>query len=162
MLKDEIIAMSKQKPFRVYFDMDGVLCEERAGESARIKANEKDIYFKKRPIKSVLKVAKELFDEGVEVCILSSCGYMEQTEQKRKWLKIYAPFIEEKNEHFVVYSKILFTEEEKPFLKARKLVQLTKDFEGEFMLIEDRHANINATNTHFGRKVAEHVSCFID
>lgn len=162
MLKDEIIEIAKQKPFRVYFDMDGVLSEEKTWEHDKIVANEKDFYFHKRPMKTMLKVAKELNDAGVEVCILSSCWYLEQADQKRRWLKIYAPFVEEMNEHFVVYETISFTKTEKPFLKAWELEKLTKDFDGEFLLVEDRHANIKAANDHFGRVVAEHFSCLIE
>lgn len=162
MLKDEIIEKAKQKPFRVYFDMDGVCSEERTGEHDLIVANVKDFYFKKRPMKTVIKVMKELHDAGVEVGILSSCRYVEQADQKRRWLKINAPFVEEKNEHFVVYETINFTEEEKPFLKAWELEKITKGYDGEFLLIEDRHANIKAANKYFGRLVAEHVSCLVE
>ncbi len=162
MLKDEIIEMSKQKPFRVYFDMDGVCSEERTGEHDKIIANEKDFYLHKRPINTILKVMKELNEAGVEICVLSSCWFFEQAEQKQKWLKIHAPYMKPENEHFVVYEAICFSEQEKPYLKAKELERLTKDFDGEFLLIEDRHANIKATNEYFGKWVSEHVSCLIE
>ena len=162
MLKDEIIEKAKKEKFRVYFDMDGVCAEERTGERDLIVANTKDFYFHKRPIKTIIKVMKELYEAGVEVCILSSCCHLEQVDQKKRWLKIHAPFVDEKNEHFVVYSTISFTEEEKPYLKAWELEKITKGFDGEFLLIEDRHANIKAANKYFGRLVAEHVSCLVE
>lgn len=64
MLKDEIIEKAKQKPFRVYFDMDGVCSEERTGEHDLIVANAKDFYLKKRPMKTMLRVMQELHDAG--------------------------------------------------------------------------------------------------
>lgn len=82
MLKDEIIEKAKQKPFRVYFDMDGVCSEERTGEHDLIVANAKDFYLKKRPMKTMLRVMQELHDAGVEIGILSSCWYLEQADQK--------------------------------------------------------------------------------
>lgn len=162
MLKDEIIEKAKQKPFRVYFDMDGVCSEERTDEHDLIVANAKDFYLKKRPMKTMLRVMQELHDAGVEIGILSSCWYLEQADQKRRWLKTNAPFVEDKNEHFVVYETIKFTEEEKPYLKAWELEKITKGYDGEFLLIEDRHANIKAANKYFGRLVAEHVSCLVE
>ena len=162
MLKDEIIERAKKKPFIVYFDMDGVCSEERTGEHDLVVGNVKDFYFNKRPIKTMLKVMKELHEAGVEIGILSSCWYLEQADQKRRWLKIYAPFVEEKNEHFVVYETITFTEEEKPYLKAWELEKITKGYDGEFLLVEDRHANIKAANKYFGKLVAEHVSCLVE
>ena len=72
MLKDEIIERAKKKPFIVYFDMDGVCSEERTGEHDLIVGNVKDFYFNKRPIKTMLKVMKELHEAGVEIGILSS------------------------------------------------------------------------------------------
>lgn len=162
MLKDEIIEKAKQKPFRVYFDMDGVCSEERTGEHDLIVANAKDFYLNKRPMKTMLKVMKELHDAGVEVGILSSCWYLEQADQKRQWLKTNAPFVKEENEHFVVYETITFTKEEKPYLKAWELEKITKGYDGEFLLIEDRHANVKAVNKYFGKFVAEHVSCLFE
>ena len=81
MLKDEIIERAKKKPFIVYFDMDGVCSEERTGEHDLIVGNVKDFYFNKRPIKTMLKVMKELHEAGVEIGILSSCWYFEQADQ---------------------------------------------------------------------------------
>ncbi|MGN1162810.1 MAG: hypothetical protein ACI4T2_02720 [Christensenellales bacterium] len=162
MIIDEIIERAKEKPFRVYFDMDGVCSEERTGEHDLIVANVKDFYFNKRPIKTILKVMQKLNDAGVEVGILSSCHYLEQADQKKRWLKINAPFVEEKNQHFVVFEELEFTAKEKPYLKAWELERITKGFDGEFLLVEDRHANIKAANEYFGRQVAEHVSCFVE
>ena len=60
-------------------------------------------------------------------------------------------------------TKVLsFSEEEKPYLKAWELEKITKGYDGEFLLIEDRHANIKAANKYFGRLVAEHVSCLVE
>ena len=46
-------------------------------------------------------------------------------------------------------------------LQKAKHEKINADFDGEFILIEDRHKNIITTNNYFGKEVSQHVSRII-
>ncbi len=163
-LVDEILQKAKHKKIRLFFDMDGVCAEERNDtyESPRINNNEHDFYFHKRPIMTVVKTMKRLNKiKNIQVFIMSSCVFKNQVEQKRRWLEKYAPFIDQNNMYFVIWTEVNCSEEERPVQKAKVLEKINADFDGEFILIEDRHKNIIATNNYFGKEVSQHVSRII-
>lgn len=63
--------------------------------------------------------------------------------------------------YFVIWTEVNCSEEERPVQKAKVLEKINADFDGEFILIEDRHKNIIATNNYFGKEVSQHVSRII-
>lgn len=93
------------KKVEVYFDMDGVFAELDFGNFD---------YETIRPIKTVLAIMKELHDQGVDVKVLSICRTNEIVKGKIEWLKINAPFLEEKN----IY---LLSKEENPGIESKDL-----------------------------------------
>lgn len=127
----------------VLFDMDGVLAEYRWGENEAIKRGDVEVYLKKRPIRSVVRVAKALLDEGVAVGILSSCDTVEQKEAKLIWLSQNLPFINE-NVHILVWNELGLLGEDRNGAKARA-IQSIRGY-GKIYLIDDKHKIINATN----------------
>lgn len=144
----------------VLFDMDGVLAEFVAGEDVFIENETPNIYLNKRPIKTVIKVAKKLSKiKNITVGILSSCSHSSQVLEKKKWLRKYLPFIDENNIYIIVWANESYT------IKTRsnaKLDQIQKiSGYDDIFLIEDTHKNISTTNQNIPN-CAHHVSELLD
>jgi len=145
MLKDEIKNLSKTQKTLVLFDMNGTLAEYDINEKQDILDNKPNFYLEKRPMKSMIKVAKSLSKtKNVTVGILSNCYFSEQREDKIKWLKKFMPFINFDYAYFNVYNALKFEKEEKNYLKAN-IIKTINGFD-KILLIEDNHEIIKATN----------------
>ena len=137
--------ISKNKKQFVLFDMDGVLAEYIAGEEVDIRNGVPNAYLNKRPINSIVSVAKELYEmPNITIGILSSCNFPSQAVEKKEWLKKYLPFITEDKIFIVVWSQENYTKETKSIAKL-EVIQKIKGYD-EIFLIEDTHKNISATN----------------
>ncbi len=148
--------INPRKKQLVLFDMDGVLAEYVTGEEINIINEVPNTYFNKRPIKSVIKVVKELDQmSNITVGILSSCDYPSQVIEKKKWLKKYLPMIKDDQILIVVWSKENYTLETRCYAKLEQ-IQKINGYD-EIFLIEDTHANIFATNQTIPN-CAHHVS----
>ena len=152
--------INKKDKQLVLFDMDGVLAEYIAGEEIDIINEVPNAYLKKRPIKSIVKVAKKLFHmQNVTVGILSSCDHPSQVIEKKEWLKKYLPFINENMIFIVVWNNENYTMETRCFAKLN-VIEKIKDYD-KIYLIEDTHANILAVNKEIPN-CAHHLSELID
>lgn len=144
----------KDEKSLVLFDMDGVLAEYKWGENDLIKGGDTDVYLNKRPIYSVIEVAKRLDDNGVSVGILSSCETTSQKEAKLKWLSRHTPFIKD-NIYILVWSELGLVGKSRDSQKAHVMQGITKY--KKVFLIDDKHKVINATNEILPN-TARHVS----
>lgn len=98
----KIIEINSKK-ISIFVDMDGVVADYRFGERENIKNNKPGLYLNKRPIYTAINKLQRINDEiDCEMCILSSCLYKEQAEEKSLWLDKYMPFIKKKNKIFVL------------------------------------------------------------
>lgn len=142
----------------VLFDMDGVLAEYKWGENEAIKRGEVEIYLSKRPIKSVVNVAKQIQSHGIDVGILSSCETVPQKEAKLAWLSRYLPFIKD-NIYILVWKELGLFGKDRDLGKASQIQKII-GYE-EIYLIDDKHKILNATNEVL-QNCAHHVSEIID
>ncbi len=143
----------------IYFDMDGTCVRYSAGEKSAIKSNKPNFYLEKEPVKTVLKIMKKLNrKKNVEIGIISNCHYAEQKRDKLTWLHRNAPFIKDENIHIIELSKLTYTKEEKPYLKAKMIEKLKEIDNRRPILIEDDLDIILATFNYLGNDVAFHVS----
>ena len=162
MLLDKILEISKKQKIYVFFDMDGVLVEYPLDREKRRYQPGTDFYTNNRPIRYTLAVAEKLSKENnVEVGIISNCPLAEQIEQKKSWLKKFAPFIKEENINIICYENIAFDPATKNELKGY-LLKEKKKFGDYCILIEDDLRNIVAINNYFDDEVAFHVSNIIE
>lgn len=152
--------ISKNEKQLVLFDMDGVVAEYKFGENPKIQQEVPGVYLEKRPILSMINVAKKLNKQkNLTIGILSSCDFDSQVIEKKKWLKKYMPFIKDENIYIIVWNNEPYTRETRCYAKAdviKKLKGYTQIF-----LIEDTHKNINATNEYLPT-IAHHLSEFLD
>lgn len=83
----------------IYFDMDGTLTI--FNKNATMEEVFSPGYFKHLdPHKEMIWLAKKLYDQGFDVCILSKSSY-ESIIEKYEWLQKYMPFIKKENIFFV-------------------------------------------------------------
>ena len=157
----EIKTRAKSQKVKVYFDMDGTLAEYDAEDKEKILSNQAGVYLTKRPLKSIINVADKLAKiDNIEICIASNCHFKEQKEEKLLWLEKYAPFIKKENINIIVFNDMIFSKEEKDFLKANLIMSKLKQNEFAY-LIEDDHKIIRATNK-FSNIKACHMSMFVN
>lgn len=157
----EIKTKAKLQKVKVYFDMDGTLAEYDAEDKEKILSNQAGVYLTKRPLKSIIYVANKLAKiDNIEICIASNCHFKEQKEEKLLWLEKYTPFIKKENINIIVFNDMIFSKEEKDFLKANLIISNLKQNEFAY-LIEDDHKIIRATNK-FSNIKACHMSMFVN
>ena len=157
----EIKTKVKSQKVKVYFDMDGTLAEYDAEDKEKILSNQARVYLTKRPLKSIINVADKLAKiDNIEICIASNCHFKEQKEEKLLWLEKYTPFIKKENINIIVFNDMIFSKEEKDFLKANLIISNLKQNEFAY-LIEDDHKIIRATNK-FSNIKACHMSMFVN
>ena len=157
----EIKTKAKSQKVKVYFDMDGTLAEYDAEDKEKILSNQAGVYLTKRPLKSIINVADKLAKiDNIEICIASNCHFKEQKEEKLLWLEKYTPFIKKENINIIVFNDMIFSKEEKDFLKANLIISNLKQNEFAY-LIEDDHKIIRATNK-FSNIKACHMSMFMN
>ena len=157
----EIKTKAKSQKVKVYFDMDGTLAEYDAEDKEKILSNQAGVYLTKRPLKSIINVADKLAKiDNIEICIASNCHFKEQKEEKLLWLEKYTPFIKKENINIIVFNDMIFSKEEKDFLKANLIISNLKQNEFAY-LIEDDHKIIRATNK-FSNIKACHMSMFVN
>ena len=157
----EIKTKAKSQKVKVYFDMDGTLAEYDAEDKEKILSNQAGVYLTKRPLKSIIYVANKLAKiDNIEICIASNCHFKEQKEEKLLWLEKYTPFIKKENINIIVFNDMIFSKEEKDFLKANLIILNLKQNEFAY-LIEDDHKIIRATNK-FSNIKACHMSMFVN
>lgn len=140
MIVEQIKQQAKNKKVNLFFDMDGTCAEYDTRDGAKIKSNQPNFYFSKRPLKSIIKVMKYLSKiKNVTISILSNCHFEEQEQDKLRWLKLYCPFIKQQNIKIIVFEKIKHTKEERPFLKANYLKTVMEGGEPntDYYLVED-------------------------
>lgn len=89
--------INNNKNIDIYFDMDGVFAEYDIGNFD---------YNTIRPIKSVIKLMKELIDNNINVKILSICKNNKIVEEKYEWLEKHLPFFNKKNAIFLSKEEI--------------------------------------------------------
>ena len=162
-LLDELkkIIENNKKRITIFIDMDGVVADYRFGEGENIKNNKPGLYLNKRPIYTTINNLKKINDElECEMCILSSCLYKEQAEEKSLWLDTYMPFIKNKNKIFVLSQNF----ESRKKIKIDKIREKLDSNECELaILIDDTHDILFLALSELKEKVISfHVITLID
>lgn len=134
----------------IYVDMDGVLVDFDVTDKKDIENNTEDYFLNRRPINAVIEVFKKIKIDfpAVELNILSSCRFLDQADDKKKWLEIHAPFFD--NINFTVRS--LHDFELTRVLKAQMLKE-NFDENKTIILIDDTHSVLREVHKELEGKV---------
>ncbi|MFR7772269.1 MAG: hypothetical protein ACLU0X_02355 [Lachnospiraceae bacterium] len=162
-LLEEIKRIQKHHPEKItiFVDMDGVVADYRFGEGENIKSNKRGVYINKRPIYTTINNLREINDEiDCRMCILSSCLYKEQAEEKKQWLNRYMSFIKNENMLFILPKDF----ESRKKLKIEKIKELIDLKECELaIIIDDTHEILFLAISELKEKVIPfHVISLID
>jgi len=157
----KIINSNITNKIQIFVDMDGVIADYRFGEGDNIKNNVKGTYINKRPINTAIENLEFIKKHtNLELCILSSCLFKEQVEEKNKWLDQFANFFEQKNRFFVLPSDFNGRKD----MKIDKLISIMNERKlDKAILIDDTHEILFESISRLGDKVIPfHVSTLID
>ncbi|MGM9881683.1 MAG: hypothetical protein ACI31S_02430 [Bacilli bacterium] len=155
------IVENNSKKISIFVDMDGVVADYRFGEGENIKNNKPGLYLNKRPIHTTINNLKRINDEiDCEMCVLSSCLFKEQAEEKDLWLTKYMPFIKKENRIFILSENF----ESRKKLKIDKIKEKLDSNECELaILIDDTHDILFLALSELKEKVIPfHVITLID
>lgn len=155
------IIETSSKKIAIFVDMDGVVADYRFGEGENIKNNKPGLYLNKRPIHTTINNLKRINDEiDCEMCVLSSCLFKEQAEEKDLWLTKYMPFIKKENRIFILSENF----ESRKKLKIDKIKEKLDSNECELaILIDDTHDILFLALSELKEKIIPfHVITLID
>ena len=86
--------LSKDKEILLFVDMDGVIAAYEYGKPLN--------FTNKRPLATNIEKIKMISEiNNIELHVLSVCREDSQIEEKKNWLKIYAPFFKDENVHIL-------------------------------------------------------------
>lgn len=125
------------KNVKIFVDMDGVIADYRFGEGDNIKSNKAGTYLNKRPIYTTIKNLKKINEESnIELGIISSCLFKEQSNEKDLWLDKYVPFIPKEKRIYTMAENF----ESRKQLKVDKIKNYMETNENTLVvLIDDTH-----------------------
>lgn len=152
---------NNSKKIMIFVDMDGVVADYRFGEGENIKNNKPGLYLNKRPINTTINNLNKINNEiNCKMCILSSCLYQEQANEKNLWLNNFMPFIKKENRYFILSENF----ESRKKLKINKIKELLNNSEFErAILIDDTHEILFLALAELKEKVISfHVISLID
>ena len=142
-ISSEIISYKNR--VKVFWDMDGTFVSmDMCNLSIK---NEPGFFYTKRPIKTMLRIVKRLFDLGAETYILSFCGYNYQKADKIRWLNDYCDFIRRENIIIIPRKEAdVKTADSKQTLKAEYLKDYITDNDIVY-LIDDNESVLLGTKS---------------
>lgn len=157
----KLITKNRTDKIQVFVDMDGVIADYRFGEGTNIKNNKRGTYINKRPIFTCiynLEVIKK--QHKLELCILSSCLFQEQVDEKNEWLDKYASFFKKENRFFVLPKDF----DGRRDMKIDKLINIIAERTlDRVILIDDTHEILFEAISRLEDKVIPfHISTLID
>lgn len=160
---DEIILSSKGKKTFVFFDMDGTLADYDIDKDNSRYDETKKFYLDKRPLKSIIKIAKMLSKKpSIEVEICSNCHYEKDKFEKLEWLNKFMPFLNKENIIINVYEFLgIETPEQKHNIKKVVLLDRFKDRDVIIYHIDD-DVNVIRSLKHENKIRVIHISSLIN
>jgi len=129
-IENEIVEAVKNNKgnVKIFWDMDGT-CASMEMHNLEKKL-EPGFFYKKRPIKAMLKIMEKFYKLGAKTYILSFCGFNYQVEDKIKWCKENCPFIK--------YEDIIIIPRKESNVKpAESKIYLKAEYMKEYVTKED-------------------------
>jgi hypothetical protein len=91
---------------------------------------EKGFFYRKRPIKTMIKIVENFYKLGAKTYIISFCNFNYQKEDKIKWLKENCPFIK-------IEKMIIIPKKEKDVKPSESKQSLKAEYIKEYVTSED-------------------------
>ncbi len=156
-----IMAEKHVEDVKIFVDMDGVIADYRFGEGENIKSNKAGTYLNKRPINTSINNLKQISKiSNIDLGIISSCLFEEQSQEKNEWLDKYAPFIIKEKRIYTIANDF----ESRKQLKVDKIKEYMEiNQQTLVILIDDTHDILFLAKKQLGELfVPIHVITLID
>ena len=160
---DKVKEIKKEnEKIAIFVDMDGTIAEYPVYQEENVAKAMEEEYSKIEPVNYIINILKELSKiENIDLYILTLSKTIQISEEKIKWLKKYANFIQEKN--WIIITKELgeYNKENRDFIKALKMQEKLPIYDFE-ILLDDDHKVLKETQKLLGNKVKVfHISSAI-
>lgn len=129
----------KHKKVALFVDMDGTIVEYSVFPDGFVTTETKEVFLNAEPLEVVLNNLKKVSEiENLDVYILSLARSFIIVEEKKQWLKKYAPFIKEENYILLNKENGDYNAENREFVKSIKMKEKLDKYD-YVMLLDDDH-----------------------
>jgi len=129
----------KHKKVALFVDMDGTIVEYSVFPDGFVTTETKEVFLNAEPLEVVLNNLKKVSEiENLDVYILSLARSFIIVEEKKQWLKKYAPFIKEENYILLNKENGDYNAENREFIKSIKMKEKLDKYD-YVMLLDDDH-----------------------
>lgn len=160
----EFAKENSDKKIAMFVDMDGTIANLEVDVNNNIATNTQDFFLNKRPLKTVIDILNKVSKiPNVEMFILSACAYVNQAQDKTKWLEKHAPFFKEENQLFVIKEIVKYTAETKANIKTENIINTMNKHHFDLAIyLEDEYKMLrNAHHKLKDKILCIHISNFI-
>lgn len=129
----------KNKKVAMFIDMDGTIVEYKVYQEGTIKKDTRGEFIEANPIEIVIEKLKKINEiSNIDLYILSLSKTNIIVEEKKKWLRKYASFIEENNWIIINKEANEYNSENRDYIKSNKIKEKMNDYDFA-ILIDDDH-----------------------
>ena len=129
----------KHKKVALFVDMDGTIVEYSVFPDGFVTTETKEVFLNAEPLEVVLNNLEKVSEiENLDVYILSLARSFIIVEEKKQWLKKYAPFIKEENYILLNKENGDYKAENREFIKSIKMKEKLDKYD-YVMLLDDDH-----------------------
>ena len=140
------------KKVALFVDMDGTIVEYIVYPDGFITTETKEVFLNASPLEVVINNLKEISKiENLDIYILSLSKSNIIVEEKKQWLKKYAPFIKEENYIILIKENGDYNSETREFVKSAKMKEKLNEYD-YVMLLDDEHKILRRTKKELKEK----------
>lgn len=129
----------KNNKVALFIDMDGTIAEYTVFDDNYITTETRGVFINSKPLNIVIENLGKLSKiKNLDLYILSLSRSKIIIEEKKKWLKKYAPFIKEENYIILCREKGEYNSENKEVVKSEKMKEKLNNYDF-VILVDDEH-----------------------
>ena len=135
----------KHKRTALFVDMDGTIVEYNVYPDGFVTNETKEVFLNANPLDVVINNLEMLNEiKNLDIYILSLSRSNIIVEEKKQWLKKFAPFIKEENYIILCKENGHYNSENREFIKSIKMKEKLNKYD-YVMLLDDEHKILKRT-----------------
>lgn len=152
----------KNNKVAMFIDMDGTIVEYTVYPDSKFLTLVEGTFFNAEPLNVVIENLKKINEiKNIDLYILSLAKNSIIKEEKKKWLRKYADFINEENWIIINKEKGEYSKENRDRIKCEKMKEKIMQYDYE-ILLDDDHKILKQTQEDLGEKCSVfHISSAI-
>lgn len=141
----------KHKKVALFVDMDDTIVEYRVFPENFVTTETKEVFLNAEPLEVILKNLEKINEiDNLDVYILSLARSFIIVEEKKQWLKKYAPFIREENYILLNKENGDYNAENREFIKSIKMMEKLNEYD-YVILLDDDHKILKRILNEIGK-----------